>query len=194
MDIKQIGVAVSMTAGLALAPASPHAEDAEWGCQILLCAASQSPSWHGVPYCVPPMSKLITAMAKPHFSWPVCHAANSGKPGHQEYEDCPVGIRPAPTPSGRDSDGLGGAEMSQCFKIVNQCRDRSAFRSQYGDQSENARNGITVTPVQDNSDHWTGNRCEVRVSQPRPRKADPYYFDIPDENGTTKRVWFNLDL
>jgi hypothetical protein len=28
-----------------------HAED-EFGCKVLLCAASENPSWRGVPYCV----------------------------------------------------------------------------------------------------------------------------------------------
>ena len=192
--MKQMAFAAGIIAGLASTSQPTYAEDAEWGCQILLCAASQSPSWHGVPYCVPPMKRLITAMSKPHFSWPICHAANSGKPGHQEYEDCPAGMTPAATPNGRDNDGFGGTELSQCIKVVNQCRDRSAFRSQYGDQDANARNGITITPIQDNSDNWTGGGCEVKVSQPRPRKADPYYFDIPDDTGTKNRVWFNLDL
>jgi hypothetical protein len=186
--------AAGIIAGLASTSQPTHAEEAEWGCQILLCAASQSPSWHGVPYCVPPMKRLINAMSKPHFSWPICHAANSGKPGLQEYEDCPAGMTPAAAPNGRDNVGFGDTELRQCIKVVNQCRDRSAFQRQYGNDSENARNGITLAPIQDDRDNWTGGGCEVKVSRPRPRRADPYFFDIPDDNGAKKRVWFNLDL
>ncbi len=64
--------AVLATAVLAvvLPPALARADDAPWGCQVLLCAASQTPSWHGVPYCVPPMTKLIAAMKLPGFTWP----------------------------------------------------------------------------------------------------------------------------
>ena len=67
------------------------AQDASWGCQVLLCAASESPSWHGVPYCVPPMTKLIAAMKLPSFSWPICRQGNAGKPGKEVYEPCPAG-------------------------------------------------------------------------------------------------------
>lgn len=61
-------------AALAMTPAA-RAQDASWGCQILLCAASKNPSWQGVGYCVPPMQKLISAMKKPGFSWPICEEA-----------------------------------------------------------------------------------------------------------------------
>lgn len=71
------------------------AQEAEWGCQVLLCAASSAPSWQGVPYCVPPMVKLITAMKKPGFDWPICPGAGTGEPGKQFYEDCPAGYSPA---------------------------------------------------------------------------------------------------
>lgn len=55
--MKPVFFAAAGLAALAISPASAQAEDASWGCQILLCAASQSPSWHGVPYCVPPDEK-----------------------------------------------------------------------------------------------------------------------------------------
>jgi hypothetical protein len=90
--MKPVFFAAAGLAALAISPASAKAEDASWGCQILLCAASQSPSWHGVPYCVPPMKRLISAMAKPGFSWPICHEAKAGKPGYEPYEECPAGM------------------------------------------------------------------------------------------------------
>ncbi len=56
-------IVLGLAALVAAAGSSPVAKaaDADWGCQVLLCAASSAPSWHQVPYCVPPMMKLITA-------------------------------------------------------------------------------------------------------------------------------------
>jgi hypothetical protein len=144
------------------------------------------------------MKKLISAMAKPGFSWPICHAANAGKPGHEEYDECPAGMtaESASNASGRDNE-FGGNERQICTKTVNQCRNRAEFRSLYGNKSENAKKGIEIREVQsgggrDNS-FSSGDACEVVISQPRPRRADPYYFDIPDDKGVKKRVWFNLN-
>jgi hypothetical protein len=33
----------------------------------------------------------------------------------------------------------------------------------------------------------------VQITQPRPRRADPYYFDIPNDKGVKQRAWFNLN-
>lgn len=96
---------------------SAEAADAEWGCQIVLCAASQNPSWHGVPYCIPPMRKLITAMAKPGFSWPICTAAGTGKPHYERYDDCPAGYTPSSSNNGEHSSG----ELNQCSRPKHTC-------------------------------------------------------------------------
>lgn len=86
---------IIVAAIIATVPLKPAmAQDADWGCQVLLCAASSAPSWQGVPYCVPPMVKLITAMKKPGFDWPSCPGAGTGAPGKQVYEDCPAGYFP----------------------------------------------------------------------------------------------------
>lgn len=164
--------------GLIATPA--NSEDASWGCQVLLCAASQNPSWHGVGYCVPPMTKLISAMKRPGFSWPICHEANAGKPGHEPYDECPAG-----TTIGYSTHGDNGwrGEPDQCIKTVNVCqssgnRDASmgvpgaTFRSVFGDSN---------------------NGCIQQISTPRPRRADPYFFDIPNEEGVKQRFWFNLN-
>ena len=145
------------------------AEDAEWGCQVLLCAASKNPSWHGVPYCVPPMRKLITAMSKPGFSWPICHEAKSRKPGHETYEDCPAGTTVGYSSAGGDNNWRG--EPDQCIKTVNVC-------------------GTSGHYFNSNRD---GESCIQQVATPRPRRADPYYFDIPNEDGGKERFWFNLN-
>ncbi|WP_137137285.1 hypothetical protein [Rhizobium sp. FKY42] len=185
-----VGLAV-----LAMSPVPAHAEDASWGCQVLLCAASQSPSWHGVPYCVPPMKKLIAAIAKPGFSWPVCHEAKAGEPGFEPYEECPAGMTAVSSRTDSDRPGFGSENLDQCTKTENQCSNRAAFRTQFGDARENKQRGVTITPLNQNNDNqWNpDNGCMVQITQPRPRRSEPYFFDIPNEQGVSQRAWFNLD-
>lgn len=147
------------------------AQDASWGCQVLLCAASQNPSWHGVSYCVPPMTRLIAAMSKPGFDWPICHEAKAGKPGREEYENCPAGTHIGYTESGRDGQNR---EPNLCIKTINRCSDRGVkFGSYYGSGRDRES-------------------CVQTVSSPRPRRADPWFFDIPNDQGQKQRFWFNL--
>lgn len=169
---------VGSTSVLAVTPAK--AADASWGCQVLLCAASQNPSWHGVPYCVPPMTKLIAAMKEPGFSWPICHEANAGKPGHETYEDCPAG-----TTVGYNSQGDSGSrgDPNQCIKTVDLCRSPSQRGPNEG------LKGGTVRRDFGNQ----GDSCIQQIATPRPRRADPYFFDIPNDKGLKERFWFDLD-
>ncbi|ENN83827.1 hypothetical protein RHSP_41328 (plasmid) [Rhizobium freirei PRF 81] len=147
-------------------PAPASAADAEWGCQVLLCAASTNPSWHGVPYCVPPMVKLITAMAEPHFSWPICSGAGTGAPGYEKYADCPAGYTIGYTWSGGDNSSR--SEPNLCVKTDNRC----------GSGSSSGHNGDS---------------CAETVSLPRPVRGQPYYFDIRQSSGGTQRFWFDLN-
>lgn len=105
---------------LALSNRSTQAADADWGCQIVLCVAAQTPSWHGIPYCVPPMEKLIAAMARPGFSWPVCKAAGTGAPGYEAYEPCPTGYLEAQAQSGH-----GGNSENYCAKYTTERGERT---------------------------------------------------------------------
>ncbi len=173
-------VAALVSSGLWLAATSARSEDASWGCQVLLCAASQNPSWHGVGYCVPPMTKLISAMKNPGFSWPICHEANAGRPGHETYGDCPAG-----TTIGYSAQGANGlqGEPDQCIETVNVCQSS-------GNRDASMRGpGTTVRSV-----YGSGNNsCMQQVATPRPRRADPYFFDIPNEDGVKQRFWFSLN-
>jgi len=114
------------SAGLVLFMNAPsRAQDASWGCQVLLCAASENPSWHGVPYCVPPMTKHIAAMKLPGFSWPICRQGNAGKPGKEIYEPCPAGW----TPTVKNLAGGNSPRTSvadQCKRTLGSCNDRTA--------------------------------------------------------------------
>ncbi|MBY5639841.1 hypothetical protein HFO39_34740 [Rhizobium leguminosarum] len=175
-----IVVSALTAAAIGLPAIGAKAEDASWGCQVLLCAASKNPSWHGVAYCVPPMTKLIAAMKEPGFSWPICHEANAGKPGRENYEDCPAG-----TTVGYSSQGDGGwrGEPDRCTKMVDVCHspiERNANARQSGmTMGRSFGNGL--------------DGCIQQIATPRPRRADPYFFDIPNDQGMKERFWFNLD-
>jgi len=84
-------VALGIAAAGAAFSESRLATASEWGCEILLCASSSNPSWRGVPACHPPMNRLISAMKRPSFSWPTCPEAGTGRPGYEQFEECPVG-------------------------------------------------------------------------------------------------------
>jgi hypothetical protein len=36
-------------------------------------------------------------------------------------------------------------------------------------------------------------RCIKEVATPRPRRENPWFFDIPNDKGVKKRFWFNLN-
>ncbi|MFA1676865.1 hypothetical protein ACDY97_30100 [Rhizobium mongolense] len=173
MKRSSILTASLIAAGALWAAVPAQAQDAEWGCQVLLCAASSNPSWHGVPYCVPPMQKLISAMAEPGFDWPICHQAKAGAPGRELYEACPAGSKPGYSNSGNENNWHSG-EPDQCVKTVDVCKNR---RDQ-GYRRFNTEGGES---------------CFQTVSSPRPRRADPYFFDIPNDKGVKQRFWFNLN-
>ncbi len=172
-------VAVTVSAGVGLAPTSAKPGDASWGCQVLLCAASRNPSWHGVGYCIPPMTKLISAMKKPGFSWPACQEAKAGKPGYEVYEDCPAG-----TTIGYTAHGENGSqrEPNQCIKTVSRC--------------QSIGNRDTVMWSLDSSRSEISSNdfgCMQKIATLRPRRADPFFFDIPNDQGVMQRFWFNLN-
>ncbi|MBP2450082.1 hypothetical protein [Rhizobium leguminosarum] len=192
--MKRLLYAAAGLAVIAIAPTGPKAQDAEWGCQILLCAASQNPSWHGVPYCVPPMKKLIAAMSKPGFDWPICHQAKAGEPGREEFEECPAGSHPASSSNG-DDHGLRRDEQDQCVRIVDRCENRNEFNRLYGNDEANEQGRITVEVIRNGRDDSLLRRddgCSVKITSPRARRANPWFFDIPNDKGVKERFWFNL--
>lgn len=151
---------------LILASPDASAADGSWGCEVLLCAASSNPSWRGVPYCVPPMVRLITAMKLPGFSWPICEGAGTGVPGHEKYEACPSGYSIGFTRS--DSDSHPNSEPDLCEKAIDRCNQHYAARSDSGS-------------------------CIETIRIRRPLRDRPYYFDLPQHDGSTQRVWFELN-
>ncbi|MEX2746494.1 hypothetical protein AB3480_36310 [Rhizobium mongolense] len=73
-----------------------------------------------------------------------------------------------------DRDGFRG-EPDQCVKTVDVCNERRdqgyrRFSESGGDK-----------------------RCIKEVATPRPRRENPWFFDIPNDKGVKERFWFNLD-
>ncbi len=163
---------------------SRHVEASEWGCEVLLCAASDNPTWHGVASCRPPMERLIDAMKRPGFSWPTCPEGGAGKPGYERYADCPAGWSPAVS----DQDGNQGrsSEMSRCSRTVTTCH--GGFGKGYGQVSAPViRDGVTRV-------YNSRNSCEYTEYVARPLRDQPYYFDIKTlKDGSAERHYFDLN-
>jgi hypothetical protein len=164
-----------------------NAAAGEWGCEVLLCAASSDPSWHGVSECHPPMEKLISAMKRPGFSWPTCPEGGAGKPGFEAYADCPIGSSPAVSPDSIGSHSSG--DLSQCKRTVTSCTAGSPHAFDNGNKGRALPQG-GVTRVYRNE-----HSCIFDEYSARPRRSDPYYFDIKDEgSGNSTRHYFDLNL
>jgi hypothetical protein len=148
-------------AGLSVAHAS------EWGCQVLLCAASQNPSWHSIAACRPPMLKLIACKFKTFGAcpWPTCPEGGAGAPGFAKYADCPAGWEPSST----KGSGNRSQEAQLCVKRDVTCD--TGLR----------KTGVSLIT------------CIDMQTMPRALQSDPYYFDIKDDaSGATERHFFNL--
>ena len=78
-----------MMAGASL-NASARAQDASFGCKVLLCAAASAPSWSGIPYCVPVMRDLFRQLAH-GGAWPTCAEGQASGLGYEPYFPCPAG-------------------------------------------------------------------------------------------------------
>ncbi|MCX8571102.1 hypothetical protein [Aminobacter sp. MET-1] len=165
---------------LGLSAGQAAAQDAEFGCKILLCVASQNPSWQGVPYCVPPVMKLL-AIRKVHPGyWPACPQAGTGKPGREEYEDCPAGSTPVNISAGTGG-GDNGRERSipGCAKPVQVACSSLIDRDEPGYYTRARRVADQL--------------CSTTTTFPRAKRKDPYYFDIRNkETGKISRHYFNL--
>lgn len=165
--------------------ATTSADASEWGCEVLLCAASSDPSWRGVASCHPPMEKLISAMKKPGFSWPTCPEGGADEPGYERYEECPTGWMPTAGqdgPAGRTAQG-----QSRCMRVVNHCTGHQGFRMNEG--------GREATETGAGRVQSSGNACPYIEYAPRPLRTHPYFFDIRDEStGSSSRFWFELAM
>lgn len=154
-----IGVAgVAMLAGVSCG----EAQDASFGCKVLLCAAANNPSWSGIAYCVPVMQSLFHSLAH-GGSWPNCSEGNASGLGYEPYQACPAGL----TAVQSASDGNNGYSA---VPNGNLCADLSK-----PSQTCSGDNGCTTE----------------YPTTPRQARNDPYFVDITTANGV-QRVYFSL--
>jgi hypothetical protein len=155
----------SVLVAATLMPPPAAAQEASFGCQVLLCAASRNPSWKGVPFCVPVMHRLFRDLRR-GAPWPSCPEGDVGPPGYEPFEACPANAVPAS--QGRSDDGglkLGDPSGDLCAVRIEALR---SCRLQHGD-------------------------CQARYElSPRPRRAEPWFVDIGTPEGTS-RFWFSLE-
>lgn len=108
----------------AVALASPaNAQDASFGCKVLLCAAASNPSWRGIAYCVPVMNQLFSMMKRRGFSWPVCPEGKTGAPQYEPFEACENGwtsVRIEEQSVHADPNGPSCARPRSASEVANQ--------------------------------------------------------------------------
>lgn len=153
--------------GTALLPSLGAKANAQWGCEVLLCAASANPAWQGVPYCVPPMTRLIRHLSE-GGDWPECPSSGA-QLGYEPWLACREGFRPAR----RDERGDDGA-VSQSIEV---CRSLNTQRV-CSVEREDGEARIVCREVHDEY-----------LRQPHPK---PYYYAIRAADGSLGRHHFSL--
>lgn len=180
-----------------IAEAPARAQDAEFGCKVLLCAAATNPSWPSIPYCVPVMNQLYAIMRSLRFRWPTCTAAGTGAPGYEPYQPCPTGWQETSQNTQTSNTADRGGEAGFKRDLRNGGNDLCARRlpQQLLDRPLQASvpGGQIQCPASDGNNGGgisSGQACvEYR---PRPRNERPYYFDVRNTEGNPTRVWFNV--
>jgi hypothetical protein len=170
--------------------ASAKAQDAEFGCKVLLCAAATNPSWPSIPYCVPVMNQLYAMMRSLRFRWPVCTAAGTGAPAYEPYQPCPAGWQEA-------SSQTGGGEMDGSSSLQHGGHDLCARRLPPPSSNRLLQASVPGAQIRcptSNGDNGGGiSSGQVCIEyMPRRRKERPYHFDLRNAEGNQSRVWFNV--
>ncbi|MGL4813597.1 MAG: hypothetical protein ACRCXM_17650 [Beijerinckiaceae bacterium] len=158
---------LTMIFGVAIGGASAaRAQDASFGCKVLLCAAASNPAWRGIPYCVPVMTQLFALLRRKGASWPPCLEGRVSAPGYEPYQDCPAGWTP-----GRDAE--------------------DGWRTDAGGSScarSNQRTASSPPSVQSASEAGTPGGLELR---PRERRSEPWFVELDGEGGR-QRFYYSL--
>lgn len=98
-------------------PQLARAQDASFGCKVLLCAAATAPGWAGIPYCVPVMQELFRQLAL-RRPWPVCSEARTSGIGFEPDAPCSSGRPPAGGEDGLSAtDGRQYADRSRSQRL-----------------------------------------------------------------------------
>lgn len=160
---RRAGLVISVLAAVALGPAPrAAAQDASFGCKVLLCAAATNPSWSGIAYCVPVMQQLFRQLAR-GGGWPTCPEGNTSGLRYERFEACPAGR----TAGQMNADGTDGFSASPNGDL---CADLSKPR-QICSGDDGCRTSYPTTA--------------------RPLRSEPYFVDITTANGT-QRFYFSL--
>ncbi len=153
------------------APAAGLAQDASFGCKVLLCAAASNPSWSGIPYCVPVMTQLFRMLARGR-PWPICSEGNASGLGYDPYLPCPAPM--IAYSGGRSGTGDSGYEPLRPDPSGDQCADPARINRSCPGGGDNG-------PVCDPAD----------LPVPRPQRTEPHFVDITT-GGSTMRFYFSL--
>ncbi|KIZ46700.1 MULTISPECIES: hypothetical protein [Nitrobacteraceae] len=160
------GAVLWMAVGLCCASGiggTARAQDASFGCKVLLCAAASVPGWSGIPYCVPVMQTLFRQLAK-GGGWPSCPEGNASGVGYEPYQACPAGL----TPVQSAPDGVLGLSAAPNGDL---CADLSKPQQVCADGDGGCSTTYPTTA--------------------RDPRSDPYYVDISSANGS-QRFYFSL--
>ncbi len=185
---------LSAAVGTALSigsPTSSQAQDADFGCKVLLCAAASKPV-HAVdfPIASNAMNQLHAMMRSSSLPLPVCTAAGTGAPGFRALSALPCGWQETSSNTGAGGNGVsaslpyGGNDLC-ARRLPPDPTGRPVQASVPGGQ---------VQCFSSSGDHvgvdGPGQMCvEYR---PRPRNERPYYFDVRNPDGVATRVWFTV--
>lgn len=181
MRLRAFLTIVAFTAPLITTAAAPaRAQDASFGCKVLLCAAAVSPSWSGIPYCVPVMTQLFRQLAR-GGGWPSCAegGANSGL-GYEPYQACPAGMQAYAAPN-QTGGGDNGPVASSWAPDANgsYCADPAQMNQ-----------GSSATC---NTDNCMGSGAPTYTPIPRQARSDPYFVDLTPNGQATQRFYFSLN-
>ncbi len=193
---------VSFSAILAVSVEAPgKAQDAEFGCKVLLCAAASNPSWPSIPYCVPVMNQLYAMMRGLRFRWPLCTAAGTGAPGYEPYQPCPAGWQETGHDTQTSSGAAGGGNTGVSSNLHSGGNDLCARRLPQQPSGQPSGRALQASmpggqgqcTTSDGDNGGVTNPGQMCVEyMPRPRNERPYYFDIRNTEGNQTRVWFNV--
>jgi hypothetical protein len=156
-----------------------QAQDASFGCKVLLCAAAASPSWPNIPYCVPVMQQLFSQIAK-GGGWPACAQAgtSASNVGYQRYQDCPAGSIAVSAQSGQ-SGYAADSNGSSCV-TAQDFQTYQARLDTYNQALNNQNGSVPQAP-------WL--QTTARAANPT-----PYYVDLNtgSSGSSPTRFYFSL--
>jgi hypothetical protein len=172
MVVNKISRALTLVAATAMAVTSPapgEAQDASFGCKVLLCAAATTPGWSGIPYCVPVMESLLDQL-RHGGSLPSCPEGGSESGiNYQPYLACP-------------QDTVAGSMVNT--------NSRDGGSDTWQPSSNGGLCGKKVY-VQGNSRDGTSSGWEIQTTA-RPMRPDPYNVVVTPKAGQPVTVWFSL--